>query len=302
MTLSTTTISRDEDVETATYDDDEEPSLTGPANQYYSHDDDSIYHQQQPKLKIELRERLVHIRHSYIFTAYFLLIIPLCLFLFIYAVVKRGKIEEIWYVCLEGVATVLLYFEFFFNLAVEGIRKTIASIFAWLHVAALFACTAMFILLVVGMFRNTSKFREIWSGAAYVEDIILAIQCAINMSRILVYLYHTRKRRSIFRKKVLLDVPSRCGDKSATTEEKTNLLSPVKTTTSQPIQLTNSATSNHLQHCEDLCKLTQDHKPLYYSSFVDSPHHESHSHKSMLNVDSSSTSGEDEDDKTSDSD
>jgi hypothetical protein len=145
---------------------------------------------QNMKIGIGFRERLMMLRKSCIFSLYFLTIIPLCLFLLVYAVFKRGRIEEVWYVCLEGLTTTLLFLEFLFNLILYGIRKCLRSVFAWIHFISLIACVTMLIVLVIGLCMGpNAKLWVIWGDAAYVEDIIVAIQCLINLIRIIVYFY-----------------------------------------------------------------------------------------------------------------
>jgi len=236
------------------------------------------------KPRLEMRERFLLARRSYIFTAYFLFTIPLCLFLLIYAIVKRGRIEEVWYVCLEGLATVLLVFEFLFNVAVEGVRKMVKSIFSWLHLCAVFCCAVMFTILVIGLAMGKSaRFWTLWSGAAYIEDAIVFVQCATNVVRIIVYLYQTRKRKRIFGKRVVLDLPA-IGDMTTSSTTAATLATTAAVPSVSEAEtsnlLSNSAVSSTSfcypgaackkslimkQHCEELCKT--EHHNMYLSSY-----------------------------------
>lgn len=151
----------------------------------------------------------MRIRRSHIFTLYFITIIPLCLFLLIYALVRRDAIEQIWYVSLEGVATLMLYVEFLINLLIDGARKTVSSFFSLLHFVTLVACTVMFSILVVGLFLgHTSVGWSLWGNVAYMQEIVIGVQCITNVVRIIVWLYQTNKRRKVlFGGRVLLEIP-----------------------------------------------------------------------------------------------
>lgn len=248
------------------------------------------------RVKFNVREVLMRVRRSFIFTLYFLTIIPLCLFLLIYAIVHKGIIEKPWYVALEGVATVLLFLEFLFNLLVEGPKKTVRSVFAWLHVCTLMACTAMFSILVAGLFLNKSTLA-IWDRVAYIEDICVGIQCGTNVVRIIVYLYQTNKRRLLFSKKVLLNIPGLGFSKSDHEPDQSMFLSSKDDSVAgdaddlksedmdnevesagllanaSPVggkgQMIRNKSVKHWEHCEALCHM--DHQNMYYSSFEEKP-------------------------------
>ncbi|KAL0486111.1 4 TM domain-containing transmembrane protein [Acrasis kona] len=121
-----------------------------------------------------VREFVMKIRYSVLYTIYCVLLVLFSTFLFSWSIYKRGRGEELWFIILEGVATIPLCIEIPINLYVQK-RSYFKMWWNWLHLLLTLLCLSAWIVLYGEYLYIPSL--SIWGDAAYIEDLTIIIHC-----------------------------------------------------------------------------------------------------------------------------
>nr|CAG4718517.1 unnamed protein product [Naegleria fowleri] len=159
------------------------------------------FHQERKKYitrklfeNFSLRDLIVKWRYSIIYSLYLLIMSGLAAFLFAWAIYKRGKIEEIWFLALEGFCTFAIVYECFLSIFLYR-RHWYKRIIVWCNIFVSLAALVIFSLLLYCFIENQENY--FWSNVAFAEEVIIGIHCTVNALRIIIYILQIRRGRTI---------------------------------------------------------------------------------------------------------
>lgn len=163
--------------------------------------------------KLSWRDKIVKWRYSIIYSIYLVVMSLLALFLFIWAIYKRGRyvvhsvtnnsnhqrIEEVWFLALEGVCTFLIVYECFLSIFLyrkEWVRTATSQIslnnlqykkiIVWCNILVSLAALVIFSLLLYCFIEREENY--FWNDVAFAQEALIVLHCVINGFRIFVYL------------------------------------------------------------------------------------------------------------------
>ncbi|KAG2379347.1 hypothetical protein C9374_007486 [Naegleria lovaniensis] len=159
------------------------------------------FHQERKKFitrklfeNFSLRDLIVKWRYSIIYSLYLLIMSGLAAFLFAWAIYKRGKIEEIWFLALEGFCTFAIVYECFLSIFLYR-RHWYKRIIVWCNIFVSLAAIVIFSLLLYCFIENQENY--FWSNVAFAEEVLIGFHCTVNALRIFIYILQIRRGRTI---------------------------------------------------------------------------------------------------------
>lgn len=128
----------------------------------------------------------------------------LAAFLFGWAIYKRGKIEEIWFLALEGFCTFAICYECVLSIFLYR-RQFYKKLIVWCNIFVSLSAVIIFSLLLYCFIEKEENY--FWNNVAFAQEAVIGLHCCVNAFRIIVYILQIRRGGGIMRDNVIvLDV------------------------------------------------------------------------------------------------
>ncbi|KAL9642508.1 hypothetical protein ABK040_011075 [Willaertia magna] len=203
------------------------------------------------KKKFFIRDTLVRFRYSILYGIYLLIMILLALFLFAWSIYRRGRIEELWFVILEGICTFALVHECLFSLYLYK-SQWYKSIVVWTNIIISILSLIMFAILLYCYIETEENY--IWNQVAFAQEVVIILHCVINSCRVIIYILQL-KRTSTKNKKIDLTIHPHDNNNTTTititNEINKEIDKSIDNNHSKPMKVNND-TNNNIKEEEDL--------------------------------------------------